>query len=793
MTSMTTDTSIDDAEAPAGLAALAPPSLTVEDMHVTLNESSKKNEIVQKFKKAKKSRKADNNNVTQETANNYQLKNSEIEGSGPPAPKTLASLAPESIPRIGESDVFAMVHMQVGELSQVECRRVEIPKQFQGCPIYRGMLHYFKSENSVAASPMDNYRKARRFEALGAWAASEYPDAEYLPSAVFQDFARHLRTVREVQQNTICIYMSGYRTGLDNFLEHANGESALADAASTVREAIAYIPSVSNRAAKPKDSLAQITNQDEKDEHKLIRSTIHYCCQFLRQMNDQRLELLRDPEVVRELQSRLDACGSDYNKLKYTSSDHQSVIGYKVLAEAILKTSSMQLKERLLHNNVTFSNSGIETGTLLSMENANRKIKEGLRPTGNIDVQPENVEARLHFHNIDFLFLVKHTPAEEVAFAWLLATDRVQASGAARMQLEDLRITPKTASVIYIKGRSSEPVREVPMHYKKSMQYQAYADFKTLKSSFHERFPEDGDSLFNLPGMANYQTIYSALYRPLMMAAYKHTAQYQAQCELVPESEAFADILRRVGANNRQLLPASAAKGRTAHVNTGGDPLPKRQSVSLTAIAQSRAILDDDGEPHENEAFDKYSQEIVGADATAHSPGVKEVIYKQASQTKYRLEKRAAFATSVGQLMVQDARKVQAALREDEVIEISELKAMLGWSKAETDMSEMEEFDQLLSSAQKAGFTVSPFGELEKDGVSYLVNNPVSAALLMDYRRECINQIERLSAEDDLKAFAIAMQAAHIDQALERFDRKTVSEGLEILNKNPSFPTPVIR
>jgi hypothetical protein len=214
--------------------------------------------------------------------------------------------------------------------------------------------------------------------------------------------------------------------------------------------------------------------------------------------------------------------------------------------------------------------------------------------------------------------------------------------------------------------------------------------------------------------------------------------------------------------------------------------------VSLTAIAQSRAILDDDGDSHENEAYEKYSQEIVGADATAHSPGVKEVIYKHASQTKYRLEKRAAFATSVGQLMVEDARKVQAAIRDEEVIDVGELKVMLGWSKAETNMSEIEEFDQLLSSAQQAGFNVSPFGELEKDGVSYLINNPVSAALLLDYRQECVNQIERLSAEDELKAFAIAMQAAHIEQALERFDRKTVSEGTEILKKS-SFPTPVIR
>ncbi|MDC6378988.1 hypothetical protein BW687_002210 [Pseudomonas graminis] len=790
---MTTDTSIDEVDAPAGLAALAPLDLAIEDVHVTQDEPSEKAQKAEKARRPTRPAKANKPVHAHQPSHAAQAKEPEkIAGSPPLTPKTLSSLAPEAIPQISDSDVFAMVQMQGGVLSQVEYRRVEIPKQFQSCPIYRALLYSFKTEKSAAANPMVNYRKALRFDVLGAWASVEYPNAQHLPNAVFQDYARHLRQVRELQQNSICIYMSGYRTGLDSFLEHAHGNPALAGAAGTVREAIAFIPSVANSPAKPKDSLGQITDQEEKDEHKLVRSTIHYCCQFLKQMNEQRLELLSDPEVMRELQARLDACGSNYKELKYTTTDYQLGIGYKFIAASILESCNMQLKERLLHNDIDFSYSGIENGTSMSIEGANSRIKEGLRPTGNIDVQPEAGNARLYFHNIDYLFLIKHTPSEETAFAWLLATDRVQASGAARMRLEDLRITATTASAIYIKGRSTEPTREVPLHYKKTMQYQAYADFKSLKESFYERFPETGDALFKLPSIANFQAIDGTVYRPLLMAAYKHTAQYQAQLEHAPDSELFADILRRVAANNRQVLPASHTKDRPAFVHTGDGPSPKRQTISITAIAQSRAILDADGDSHDNEAFEKYSQEIVGADATAHSPGVKEVIYKHASQTKYRLEKRAAFATSVGQLMVEDARKVQAAIREEEVIEISALKAMLGWSEAQTDMSEMEEFDQLLFSAQQAGFTVSPFGELEKDGVSYLINNPVSAALLMSYRKECVNQIERLSAEDELKAFAIAMQAAHIDQALERFDRKTVSEGLEIFKK-ANFPPPVIR
>ena len=55
----------------------------------------------------------------------------------------------------------------------------------------------------------------------------------------------------------------------DNFLDNAYGNPALAEAAAAVREAIVYIPSVSNRAGQATPSLGQITNQPEKDELKI--------------------------------------------------------------------------------------------------------------------------------------------------------------------------------------------------------------------------------------------------------------------------------------------------------------------------------------------------------------------------------------------------------------------------------------------------------------------------------------------------------------------------------------------
>ena len=588
--------------------------------------------------------------------------------------------------------------------------------------------------------------------------------------------------------------MSTYRTAFDNFLDKAYGNPALADAAAAVREALVYIPSVSNRAGQTTPSLGQITNQPEKDELKIVRSSIHFCCHFLNEMNEQRLELLDNKDVMYQLAMMLNNCNGDYEKLRYSTSQTDRSTAYKAIAGAILESNNLRLKERLLHNRTEFGYTQIESNSTLTLDEANRLIKLGLRDTGALNIYPDNKDHKLYFHNIDYLFLIKHTPCEEVAFAWLLATDRVQLSGITDMRQGDLRITPSVASPIYIKNRSEQSIRDVPMHYSKSMQYYAYAIFDDLKASFYARFPETGSLMFDLPVTGNLQCVDSVVYRPLVMAAFKQTFQYQCLYEEDSEIEIFADIVRRVAINNRPIWQNKKRRQENAALGiTGKDPsLIKRQTISITAIAQSRAILDTDGGNPNNESFEKYSQEIVGADATAHSPSVKQVVYLHASETKYRLNKRALFASNVGQLMVEDARKVQAAIRDDALISVMDLKVMLGWAQEKNDSGEIEEFDALLLSAQRAGYMISPFGQLEKDSKVFIITNAITAALLMSYRDECINQLKNLSIEDELKAFSIAMQVAYIEDVLEKFDLKTIAEGTKILKKH-TFPTPVIR
>jgi hypothetical protein len=710
---------------------------------------------------------------------------------------SLASLAPSTIHNLSPSETYAIVAVKGSAArAHIEHRRVAIPQQFHSCPIFRCLLQYFNSNACKQSTELHNYHRVCKFYALAEWAQTEYPDAKQLPVAFIQDYVLYLRTKKEHKQNTICVHMSAYRTVFDNFLDESYGNPGLAETAQVIREALAYIPSVSNRPSKATSSLGQITNQAEKDELKIVRSTIRYCCQFLRKMNEQRRELLADHDVKAQLDALLLECDGDYTKLKYNVRIKNFGTVYRPLAAAILNSQSLELKERILHNRIDFCYALLERDSPLTIDEANNRIKLGMNSTGNfVTVQPDNPEHKLMFHNIDYLHLIKHSPSEELAFAWLLATDRIQLSGVEDMRLGDLRITPSYASPIFTKGRSEQPIRDVPMHYRKSMQYKAYVEFDELKNSFHAHFPESGDYLFDLPGTAHIQCIDNLNFRPLMMAAFPQTAQFKSQHEADTEVAIFADIIRRVTTNNRPLWLKNQRRWQDI---TGLDTRVmksteiKRQTITITAIAQSRAILDIDGGNPENEAFEKYSQEVVGADATAHSPGVKAVVYMHASETKYRLNKRAKFASGVGHLMVEDARKVQAAIRDEALISVADLKVMLGWAQVRNDVGEMEEFDQLLQSAQTAGYSVSPFGQLEKNNNTFIITNAITAALLMGYRDECLSQLKRISVEDDLKAFAISMQAAYVEDALKKFAHKTVAEG-EAMLKNYTFPTPVIR
>lgn len=705
--------------------------------------------------------------------------------------KELSSLAPNNVLLMHRSETLAIVLVIVRQNTPPVIRRLEIPANLTQCPIARVFISYLNSEELSKNSGHDIYSKLLKYRKLLGWAKDQYKASE-LPCCVIQDFIRHLRQTTETQQNGLCAYSAAYRTAFDWFINKYEGDHSKRDIVSRLIDARSYIPSVSNRPAKSKPSISQISNCPETDELKILRSTIRFCCGFLKQMYDHRKILLSFPGVEKQLSCLVSECGGDCQKLKFNTKNIALHRLHLPIANGILQCDNLELKERLIYNQHDYAWRRLHDSGSLTITEANAKISAGLTASGGINIQPDNRIDTLYFHNLDYLYLIKLTPAEEICFAWLLATDRVQLSGVLDMLVGDLRINKNFASPIYRKGRSSQKIREVPMHPRSSMQYQAYCDYSELKNNFNANFPGYGEKLVScLPNTDILQCLASPLYRPVILVSFAQTKLFKGLRNADGEIEIFASIINRVAVNNQALRRTNELVAKRQHINSTNALSPKSQNITVNVIAQSRAILDDYQADPTNEAYEKYSEEIINADSTAHSVDVKRYNYIHASETRYRLDKRAKFASAVGELMVEDARKVQSALSESAFVSVDELKIMLGWAEKEC-LTEVEEFDKLLKLAISEGYQISPFGQLTKNNKIIVVVNPVAAALLIDYRDECMSQLSIFSTEEPLRATAVIMQAAYIERVLDNFDRKTIADAHTVLKKY-KFPTPIVR
>jgi hypothetical protein len=705
----------------------------------------------------------------------------------------LDALAPTEIIHFGGNDNLAVVTIQVAAVTEIEVRHLSSPPRLQSCYFVIALIQFLNSEKTRSGTPRHSYHALIRIKRFFEWANKKYPNSNELPEGVMQDYLGYLREM-DIQLNSIAQYMGTFRLVLDWAIDEYNKDPQNEQKTKKLRKVRSYIPAVSSRSGKPKKSLSQITDLTIKDELKLIRSTIRFTCHFLKTMNNQRKLLLGHSSVRSQLQKLITDCKGDYSQLRFCCAITKRSTIYKPLADAIYSSDDLGLKERLLSNSTNFVNNQMEQDDEICISEANKKIKAGLRESGCLDIQPDNLDDKLDFQSIDYLFLIKHTPAEETCFAWLLGTDRVQLSGALEMRLSDIAITATSASPSYTKERSSKHDRSVPMHGRKSLHYRAYEEYLNLKKEFLEKFPEHGDKLFDLPQSGTFQILDSRNYRPIVLFSMPHTRLYSDLYDADNEIAPFAKIIERVALFNENHHDAHNARYHNKKAGKPAKPikLPRRQSITMNIIAQSRAILDENHIGSVQEGFDQYSQEIIDADATAHSPNVKRIQYIHASETKYRIDKRANFAAAVGALMVEDARKVQKYLCTNQFITVDELKIMLGWSPQIHSEDDVHEFDNLLISAQKAGWRITPFGQLEMGDRAIIVVNAVTAALLIGYKEECINEISRLTIEDASKAAALLMQAAQIDGSLEKFDATTIAEGKKIITQY-DFPNPVMR
>lgn len=640
-----------------------------------------------------------------------------------------------------------------------------------------------------------------------------------LPYDIIQQYSNYLNGGR-LQQASVCQYITKLRVAVSAGIDQLRGDNHGAEHFETLNRVLEFIPSIPNRRAGTRESISQITESPCSDELMLVRSVIRFCCAFLSKMDEFRKILISNSEVSQKLDALIALYNGDVKQLSWGKNGAAKKAYYKSILKAILDSGNSELKEFILFNKIDFYEAFTTSHQSFPADFAQTSLAGGMTPKGNLDYTQPQWPAPFLFSNVDFLFLIKPCAAEETCLAWLLATDRIQLSGMDALTLDDVHVTASTVSITFEKLRSGEKYHETCHHRRGSVKYETIARYVNLRESYLSKFESSKTSLMDLHSSGSLQVANSDVFRPLIVAANPHTSFYKSLRSQNPEIVHFARIIQGVAEHNKVLqmqaaLSSAVRKGGSAQDAFALMEIKKRisvekiqrQSITINKIAQSRAILDDDiggseqisensgnnqlsASPDEN--YRRFSQSTVSAASNAHTEATKQEVYINRSGTEYRWEKRASFAAKVGQLMEADARKILELKIQNKFVTVNELKEELGWAGAVPTSGDVAEFDTLVESMQRQGWSITPFGQLELKGNRIIILSPVEVALLITYRQACEKSLESVTEWELLRGSALVMQIAYIEAVLERFDSKTLAAGQDIL-KRYVFPMPIIR
>ncbi|MNQ64892.1 hypothetical protein D3C85_793320 [compost metagenome] len=542
------------------------------------------------------------------------------------------------------------------------------------------------------------------------------------------------------------------------------------------------IPSIpsSTETDEPRLALSQLIEGYEVDDLDLLDSLNHFCWNFLKILQRHRELLKADKSVSDTLDalSKIDDRSIDIATWTSTTADLSK---YRTIFDAVVKTKDLTIKERMLFSCNSYRDSLVKANTLSSATQLEEALSKCTWMDGSLRQFGDPTKGKLYatFLDMDFKHLIAPLPVEEICLRWVMAADRIQSSGQQGIKRSDVLITPTHCTVAYTKKRIKKAIRCSTAYPKKSWQYKTYAYYTELRRVTDSYFPNDTHNSFWLykSPFKQHQHIGSRNYRLLVLSCLPYSHLHQEIITREPKTIPFIRLLTKVlnrgtGHPKHHLIPDSYPS--SVKKTEASDDIAFK--ICPGAIAQSRAIVDDDSVPT-NTPYDRYAKEVVDADSTAHSVNTKEFIYKARSETIHRKAKRSSFSKAVNALQEHDARRLLAMLSDTKYLSLKQIKEFLGWPTGCFSATKISEFNELVSAAEKKGYKCTPFGTLfeDKSGKKIIIKSPVTVALMLSYKEACDEAANE--ADNDEQALALSLQSSHISIMLESFDSKILKEG----------------
>lgn len=401
------------------------------------------------------------------------------------------------------------------------------------------------------------------------------------------------------------------------------------------------------------------------------------------------------------------------------------------------------------------------------------------------------------------LSIFSNTLAEQQALYWFLASERIQPAGLDRLNLSDVMfdssdlLKARQVQIKFYKGRGDK-------HYSTSVfkrntpAFNAIRDYVNNEIEMMEKVTGGvirSGKLFQRRESAmihySFQLSESSML-PIKLLGMKGSQMHSKCLSEVDGAEAFLGVLELLSHSNAirvdqmssyKSICSRALRDKSIVVPPQASIVKEgMRNVNLASIAQSRALMDDlDGDDHR-----------VTAVFSAHSEETHNSVYldRYENINKNQGSKDARFGADVGDEMVLLAKKAAGFRDQVDILSEQEINKKLGLSYSlKSKIKGLSSLDRFLNMAKKKGFEVGILGEVSDGSTTYIIQTPITYALISAYINHLDESIETLSVDSDTRAKLASIHKLYLKNILSNFPQKIVGQAKSV---KYNFPFPEI-
>ncbi|WP_282166370.1 hypothetical protein [Shewanella japonica] len=375
--------------------------------------------------------------------------------------------------------------------------------------------------------------------------------------------------------------------------------------------------------------------------------------------------------------------------------------------------------------------------------------------------------------NISPNLLLVPTDFEIFLIQCLLASESIQRGGLLKHKIANFSEIIDSVQAGYSKSRRGK-TSATAIYTRQSLPYECYTKFINIREKESSLNLEDTELTLNFSNKGTSKGHIGFTNKSLhffkLLISDSGVSDF-LNSELGEEGAPFRWLIEKIWKHN-QLAYNETLQNNIKKKITGAKPGYARRNnlvVGLTpdAISMSRKRIDDHVviKPKEHDESDinkesttEFNNAHVSSELTAHNPTTKQNIYKNRSNSKESIESEKNFGAQVGDKMVNEASKLNDALKDVELVTLEKVRDILGIKDNE---SKVEALLQQVNADLWGGFN--------HEGKVTIITSEVTAMLLSGYIAHIKSELPKLFLDSSLRGQEAQKKIAYLAAILDKF------------------------